>query len=59
VRNLLYIVALFFIVGWLVGFLGFHAGGAIHLLLAFALIALLVETMQGSDENNTIPGAVK
>ncbi|WP_143774347.1 lmo0937 family membrane protein [Niastella vici] len=54
--NLLYIVALIFIVGWLVGFLGFHAGGAVHLLLAFALIALLVDTMQVSDKKIASPG---
>jgi len=44
--NLLYIVAFIFIIGWLVGFLGFHAGGAIHLLLAIAFIALLLDTMR-------------
>jgi len=44
--KLLYIVAIIFIIGWLVGFLGFHAGGSIHLLLAIAFIALLLDTMQ-------------
>lgn len=45
-RNLLYIVAFIFIIGWLVGFLGFHAGGAFHLLLVIAIIAALLSIMQ-------------
>jgi len=45
-KNLLYIVALIFIVSWLIAFLGFKAGGASHLLLAIAFIALLLDTMQ-------------
>ncbi|THU38223.1 lmo0937 family membrane protein [Niastella caeni] len=45
-RGILYIVAFIFIVGWLVGFLGFHAGGAFHLLLVAAIIAALLSLMQ-------------
>jgi hypothetical protein len=45
-RNLLYIVAFVFITGWLVGFPGFHAGGAFHLLLVVAIIATLLSLMQ-------------
>lgn len=44
--NLLYIVAFIFVIGWLVGFLGFHAGGAFHLLLVVAIIATLLNIMQ-------------
>lgn len=46
-RNLLYIVAVILVVGWLVGFLGYHASGAIHLLLVLAVIAVLINIMQG------------
>ncbi|MCS3801606.1 lmo0937 family membrane protein [Niastella sp. OAS944] len=46
-RNLLYIVAVILVVGWLVGFLGYHASGAIHLLLVLAIIAVLVNILQG------------
>jgi uncharacterized membrane protein len=45
--NLLYIVAFIFIIGWLVGFVGFQAGGAIHLLLVFAIVAVLINIIQG------------
>jgi hypothetical protein len=46
-RNLLYIVAFIFVIGWLVGFVGFHLGGAIHLLLLMAVISVLLNIIQG------------
>jgi hypothetical protein len=45
-RNLLYIVAFVFIIGWLVGSPGVHAGGAFHLLLVVAIISTLLSLMQ-------------
>jgi Family of unknown function (DUF5670) len=45
--NLLYIIAVVLVIGWLIGFLGFHAGGLIHILLAIALIAVLLRVIQG------------
>lgn len=45
--NLLYIVAFIFIIGWLVGFVGFRVGGAIHILLVVAIIAVLINIIQG------------
>jgi len=45
--NLLYIVAVILIIGWLVGFIGFHAGGLIHVLLVIALIAVILRVIQG------------
>ena len=45
--NLLYIVAVILIIGWLVGFFGFHAGSIIHLLLVIAIIAVLLRVIQG------------
>lgn len=46
-RSLLYIVAVILVVGWLIGLIGFHVGGAIHLLLVLAVIAVLVNIIQG------------
>jgi hypothetical protein len=46
-EKLLYIVAVIFVIGWLVGFIGFHVGGAIHLLLMIAIIAVLLNIIQG------------
>ena len=45
--NLLYIIAVVLIIAWLIGFLGFHAGGIIHLLLVIAVIAVLLRIIQG------------
>jgi hypothetical protein len=46
-RNLLYIIAVILIIAWAVGFVGFHAGGLIHVLLVIAVIAILVRVIQG------------
>jgi len=45
--NLLYIIAVVLIIAWLIGFLGFHAGGIIHVLLVIAVIAVLLRIIQG------------
>jgi tryptophan-rich sensory protein len=39
--NLLYLIAVILVIAWAIGFLGYHAGGLIHLLLVIALIALI------------------
>ena len=45
--NLLYLVAVILIVGWLIGLLAFNAGSIIHLLLVIAFIAILLRVIQG------------
>ena len=45
--NLLYAVAIILVIFWAIGFLGFHAGGIIHLLLVIAVIAILLRVIQG------------
>jgi len=45
--NLLYVVAIILIILWAIGFLGYHAGGIIHILLVIALIAVLLRIIQG------------
>lgn len=47
--NLLYVLAIMLIIGWAIGFVGFHAGGLIHILLVFAIIAVLVRIIQGKN----------
>lgn len=47
--NLLYIVAVILVIGWLIGFLGYHAGGLIHLLLVIAVIAVLLRIISGKS----------
>ena len=45
--NLLYTVAVILVILWAVGYLGFHAGGIIHILLMIALIVILLRVIQG------------
>ncbi|MDT8394592.1 MAG: lmo0937 family membrane protein [Bacteroidales bacterium] len=45
--NLLYIIAVVLVILWAVGFLGYQAGGIIHVLLVIALIAVLFRVIQG------------
>ncbi len=45
--NLLYIIAVILVIFWLIGFLGYHAGGIIHILLVIAAIAVILRIIQG------------
>jgi hypothetical protein len=45
--NILYTIAVVLIILWGIGFLGYHAGGVIHILLVIALIAVLLRIIQG------------
>lgn len=45
--NLLYTIAVILVIFWAVGFLGFQAGGIIHVLLVIALIVVLLRVIQG------------
>ncbi|RPJ75181.1 MAG: lmo0937 family membrane protein [Alphaproteobacteria bacterium] len=45
--NVLFIVALIFFISWVYGFFAFSAGALIHLLLVFALIAILLRIIRG------------
>ena len=40
--NLLYIIAVVLIIAWAIGFLGYHTGSLIHILLVLAVISVLV-----------------
>jgi len=45
--NLLYVVAVVLLIAWAIGFVGFHAGGIIHVLLVIAIIAVILRVIQG------------
>ena len=45
--NLLYIIAVLLIIGWLIGFVGYSAGGLINILLVIAVIAIILRLIQG------------
>ncbi len=46
--SLLYIIAVILIIAWAIGFIGYSAGGLIHVLLVIAIIAIIVRIIQGS-----------
>jgi len=45
--NLLYLIAAVLILGWIIGFIGYQAGGLIHILLIIAVIAIIFRLIQG------------
>ena len=45
--NLLYIVAVIPVIGWLLGVFVYSATGLIHLLLVIAIIAILLQVIRG------------
>lgn len=47
--NLLYIIAVILIIGWLIGMVGYGAGGLIHILLVIAIIVILIRVIQGRN----------
>lgn len=44
--NLLYVIAVILVIAWAVGFLGYHAGGLIHILLVIAIISILLNLIR-------------
>jgi len=45
--NLLYVVAVLLVILWAIGFIGYNAGGIIHVLLVIALISIILRIIQG------------
>jgi hypothetical protein len=45
--NLLYTVAVILVILWAIGYLGFHTGGIIHILLVIAIIVVLFRVISG------------
>ena len=50
-NNFLYILAVTLVVLWIIGYLGLHIGGLIHLLLVIAAISILLRIIKGSGKN--------
>lgn len=46
--NLLYLIAVILIIAWAIGFVGYSAGGIIHILLVIAIIAILFRIIGGN-----------
>jgi hypothetical protein len=48
-RNILYLIAVIMVIGWILGFFTYHLGGLIHLLLVIALIAIILRVIKGNS----------
>lgn len=46
-NNLLYLIAVILIIGWIFGFFVYSAGGLIHILLVIAIIAIVLRLIRG------------
>ena len=46
-RSILYIIAVILVIGWLIGFFAYSAGGLIHILLILAVISILIAVIGG------------
>ncbi|MGC4101952.1 lmo0937 family membrane protein [Ferruginibacter sp.] len=47
--GLLYLIAVILVIAWAIGFLGYHAGGVIHILLVIAIIAVLLKIIRRAE----------
>jgi tryptophan-rich sensory protein len=47
--NILYLIAVILVIAWAIGFLGYHAGGVIHILLVIAVISVLLSVIRRSS----------
>jgi Family of unknown function (DUF5670) len=45
--NVLYTIAVILIIIWAIGYLGYSAGGIIHVLLFIAIVAVILRVIQG------------
>jgi len=45
--NILYVIAVILLIAWGIGFVGFNAGGLIHILLVIAVIAVILRIIKG------------
>jgi hypothetical protein len=47
-RSILYLIAVILVVGWLLGFFVYSAGGLIHILIVLAVISLILGLMRST-----------
>ena len=45
--SILYVIAVILVIAWAIGFLGYQAGGIIHILLVIAIVAVLLRVISG------------
>ncbi len=45
-RNLLYVIAVILVIGWLLGVFAYSAGGLIHILLVLAIVSIVLSLIR-------------
>ncbi|MFC4870824.1 lmo0937 family membrane protein [Negadavirga shengliensis] len=45
-RSLLYLIAVIVVIGWILGFFVYDAGGVIHILLVIAVVSILLSVIR-------------
>ncbi|WP_145957587.1 lmo0937 family membrane protein [Labilibaculum antarcticum] len=45
--NFLYVIAVFLLIAWAIGFIGYNLGGIIHILLVIALVSVILRIIRG------------
>jgi len=50
-NNLLYTIAVILIIVWAIGYLGYNAGGLIHILLFIAVVSILLNVIRGNSKS--------
>lgn len=45
--NILYVIAVVLLIGWILGFFVYSAGSIIHILLVIAVIAIVLQVIRG------------
>lgn len=47
--NLLYVIAVIFVIAWALGFFVYSLGSVVHILLVIAVIAILLRLIRGES----------
>jgi len=47
-RSILYLIAVILVIGWILGFFVYSAGGLIHVLIVLAIISLILGLMRST-----------
>lgn len=52
IRSILYVIAVIFVIGWVLGLFVYNVGSLIHLLLVLAVISILLSLIGGGKPAN-------
>lgn len=47
-RTVLNTIIILVLLGWLIGYFGYHTGGLFHLILIIAVVAIIIQLLPGN-----------